>query len=549
MLEIKIAEGVEARKKILRGAARVGKIVGMSLGPRGRNAIIKTHYSPPQILNDGVTIARNIMLDDDIEDLGAQTLIEGSMKTDARAGDGTTSTVVLASKIVEEYAKKIEDEDKAHSGDGTLGDGSVSVANVNLMAREILDVGAETIEKLKKMSHPLKKNELKNVISTSLGQIFPEYIDSLTEIIQETGKDGYVSVEDNWLTKYGLETETIKGMRFEGTYATPYMANTKRKEAVYEDVFVLVCNHDLASLNQFRKNLQDPKSSFLFDLIQSGKRKVVIIANKFERPLVELLAATVMQARKGNTDLVDFLAIKAPAMTSERMEDIATFCGADFFDKNRADIDIKNASVSNLGFVKKIVVNEDEVMMIGGNGSVKERMKLLKEQLDVEKDSAFKNQLLRRIGALQSGFAVIRVGAATDGERVLMKKKIEDAVNSAKNALEEGVVSGGGLALKEIAEELGEKHPMYWALRAPYDKIQESAGGKLKISDSVIDPLKIVRIAVETACSVAASLITVEVGLAERRKGLWDELEEKLDGQRGVRDDFRDDENQDQRFK
>ena len=202
MLQIKIAEGAEARKKIFRGAAKVGRLVGMSLGPRGRNAIIRTHYAPPQILNDGVTIARNIMLDDEMEDLGAQTLIDGSMKTDERAGDGTTSTAVIASKIVEEYAKKIEDEDKKHSGDGTIGDGSISIANVNAMAREILDVGADAIEKLKKMAHPLKKTELKNVISTSLGVVFPEYIDTLTEIIQETGKDGYVSVEDNWNTKY-----------------------------------------------------------------------------------------------------------------------------------------------------------------------------------------------------------------------------------------------------------------------------------------------------------------------------------------------------------
>src|SRR3990167_6624565 len=537
MLQIIIKSGVSARRKILSGAIKVGEIVGMSLGPFGRNAIIKTKYSPPQILNDGVTIARNIMLDDDIEDLGAQTLIEGSMKTDDRAGDGTTTTVILASKIVEEYVKRIEEEDSSHSGLGTIGEGNIGVANVNKMAREILDTGKIVIEQLKKMSRPMKKQDLKNVISSSLGVLVPEFVDSLAEIVSAVGKDGHISVDDNWHTKYGIETELIEGMKFLGTYATSYMINTKRKESIQEDVGILICNHDIATTKQME--------TLLKEVVQKGVRKLVIIANKFETPFVKLMASTVNMARQGDVRLIDYLCVKTPSLTTERFEDIAIFCGAKFYDKNRLDIDLSKADMTGLGFIKKIIVNEDEVNLIGGAGT--EQIKLKNKDKDIgsflspveNRVDLLKKQIQIRIGSLKSGMGVIRVGAVTEGERVLVKRKIEDSIHSAQNALEEGVLPGGGLALKEIAEKLGEKHPMYFPLRAPYDKIQEGAGGELKIPETVIDPLKVTRIIVETACSIASSLITVEVGIAERRKTLMDELDKKLYPQNDVGDDFR----------
>src|SRR3990167_5708705 len=166
MFKVIIEKGARGREKILRGASKVGELVGMSLGPKGRTAIIKTKYSAPQILHDGKTIAQHIMLEDDIEDLGAQTLIEGAMKTDDRVGDGTTTATIIASKIVEEYAKKIKEEDLAYGGDGVIGDGSQNIADVNRMAKEIIETGKFVIEKLEKMAKPLKKNELKNVVSS-----------------------------------------------------------------------------------------------------------------------------------------------------------------------------------------------------------------------------------------------------------------------------------------------------------------------------------------------------------------------------------------------
>lgn len=541
MLNIEIKKGAEGRRKILKGASQVGEIVGVSLGPRGRSAIIKTKYSAPQIHNDGVTIARHIMLKDEIEDLGAQTLIEGAMKTDNRAGDGTTGCIVISSKGVNDCAKRIEEEDKSNSNTGAAEATTAANADVNKMAREILDTGRVVVEQLKKNSHTLKKDELKSVISTSLGTFFPEYVDELTDIVDKVGKDGYISVEDNWATQYGIDTELVKGMKFTGSYATPYMVtNRKTKEAVYEDVPVLICNEDIATMMQF---MEDPKGKHIMsEILSSGKRKLVIIANKFERPFIELMNATVSQARSGNTGLIDFLCIKAPSLTTEQLEDVAVYTNAAFFDKKNETHELKKSQAIHLGFVEKIVVNEDEVIMLGGAGKkalVKERLDLLQAQADKEKDSAFKEQTKRRIGALQSGFAVIRVGAATEGDRTIRKKKIEDAKNAAQAALAEGVVKGGGVALKDIADELGEDHLMYGALTEPYNLIKRTLGDE-KMPKGILDPLKVIRIQVETAFSTIASLITCEVAIAEKSPGLWDELEDKIFPQKQVNDDFRD---------
>lgn len=531
MLNIDIAYGAEARRKILKGASKVGKIVGASLGPFGRNAIIKTKYSAPQIHGDGVTIARHIMLKDEIEDLGAQTLIEGAMKADDRVGDGTTTTTVIASKIVKEYGKKIEEEDKSYDT-GTTEEGG-GIADVNKMAREILDTGKDAVEKLQnELSRPLEKKDLKSVIKSSLGTLFTEHVDEITDVVEAVGKDGFISVEDNYATQYGIDTELIKGMRFKGTYATPYMmTNKKLKEAVYEDVPVIVCNSDIASTTQL--------GTVLKQFVKKGERRLVIIANKFEAPFVKLMASTVVQARQGNTQLIDFLCIKAPSLTTEQYEDVAVYCDAKFFDKNEETSKLKDGNIAHLGFAKKVVVNDREVIMIGGQGKVDERVEMLKAQAKKEADPAFKKQTERRIGALQSGFAIIRVGAVTEGERVIAKKKIEDSYRAGQAAMKEGVVAGGGLALKTIAEGLGEEHPMYIPFMEPYNLIQKSAGGKLKIPDTVLDPLLVIRIAVETACSTAASLITAEVGIAEKSPDLVDQLSNKLFPQNEVDDDFR----------
>ncbi len=543
MMEIETVSGKEARAKILKGAVKVGNIIGKTLGPRGRAAIIYTKYSAPAIHNDGVSVARQIMLEDEIEDLGAQTFIDGSMQTNDLAGDGTTTCMVLSTKILQDYSEKIKEEDKLQNTAGVVGeDGEESIADVNKMAREILDTGKIVVEKLKKMAHTLKPAELKGVIATSMGSLYPAYTDVIAEVVEKVGKDGYISVNDNWATKYGVDVEMHQGMKFLGTYVSPYMiTNGATKEAVQQKVPVLVTNFDVNSIMQFNKVLQDPNTSVMLKLIQKGHRKIVLITNGASKPMIKVLNETIRQARMGNTNMVDYLVIKAPALTTEQLEDVAVYCGAKFFDKN-TEITLGEAQEQDFGIVKEICVDENDVKIINdkrNDALVKERIEILKATIENEKDPAFKKKAERRLGALQSGMATILVGAATEGERTTVKMKIEDAKNAAICSLEEGVLPGGGLALKTIAEELGEKHPMYYALRSPYDRIQRSAGGELKIPDTVIDPLKVTRIAVEIACSVAASLLTVEIGIAEKRKTLMSEFEKSIYPREWSEENFR----------
>lgn len=526
------AFGPAARKKLLRGAAVVGELVSATLGPKGRNSIIQTPYSAPSVTNDGVTIARNICLEDEIEDLGAQTVVEACMQTNDRAGDGTTTTATLACKIISECGKKIEEEDKTKD----VGGG----ADVVGMSRAILEGGAQVIEMLKESAKPLKKGEVKNIISTSIGKIKPEYVEPITEMIEAVGKDGYISVEDNWNTQHGVSTELMQGMRFIGSYASPFMVTNRHKEAVWENTAVLVTNWRLETSASLKS---------LFIALKNAKRtKVVIVCEGYDRQVIVSLAA-IMAAGETGKEVIKILAIKAPSLTTEQMEDVAAYTNAKFFDKNRAD-NLDTVTIEDLGFAKKVVTNEDETVMTGGAGKVEDRIKTLKAHLEAEKDVAFAEQIKRRIGALTSGFGIIRVGASTEPERKYIKYKIEDAVNAAKAALEEGVVKGGGLALVEIAEKLGKKHILYTTLNAPHEKIKENAGvDEMKVPSTVVDPVKVTRLAVENACSVAAQLITSESAIANKRKSLWDEFEKKIAPALSEDSDFRSDENQEQRFR
>jgi chaperonin GroEL len=275
---------------------------------------------------------------------------------------------------------------------------------------------------------------------------------------------------------------------------------------------------------------------------------LVIIAEGFSAARIKTLATTVQVIRdSGDTRLIEYLAIKAPSLTTEQFEDVAVFCNAKFFNKNLTDNNLTKARAMHLGFAKKVIASEDEIIITGTTGNVTERVELLKSQLEIEKDSAFAEQIKRRIGSLQSGLGIIRVGASTEPERKYIKYKIEDAVNAAKAALEEGVLPGGGIVLKEIAEELGPDNILYPALIAPHERIMANAGPNLKIGKTILDPFKVTRYAVENACSVAAQLITAESAIANQRKTLWGEMEKKL-APRDEMDDFRDDENQGQKF-
>jgi len=330
-------------------------------------------------------------------------------------------------------------------------------------------------------------------------------------------------------------------MRFLGTYATPYLAQSSdQKEALWNDTLVLVTNQHVETISVFKELLSEMKAA--------GKLRLVIIggfsegAAGFSREVVSAIAQSMQAAAKG-AEVIQILAVKAPSLTSVELEDVAVYCNAKFIDK-ALGMELRDVRMVHLGHATKIAVDEDDVTVVGGAGDPTQRIAVLKEQIEREKDAMFEEKTKRRIASLSSGVGIIRVGAATEQERTYLKHKLEDAVNAAKAAMEEGTVQGGGLALKYVAEALGREHILYEALMAPYKRIQDNAGFVVEIDDTVLDSYKVVRVGFENACSAAAALITCDAGIAVRRQTLFDIWEQKM-VTRDEHNDFRDDENQD----
>lgn len=527
-----ISVGQEATEKFLRGVKVIDELVGGTIGPFGRNRIIYRKYASPLVTNDGVTIARHTYLDDEIEDLAAQTLVEIAMKTNDVAGDGTTSAVVEAATLITSSIERIKQSGAAKD----FGGGGLSAMQ---LAREIRAEMPKALALLETQKRDLTDKDLDSVIATSLENL--EYGKKLGELLREVGQNGYVSVEDNWATKYGIDTEITKGMRFLGTYATPYLATSSdQKDAVWENTLVLVTNQYVESIRLLAELLKEMKTA--------GKTRLVIIggfsegAAAFSRETVRAISASMQEAAKG-TEIVQVLAIKAPTLTSAELEDVAVFCNAKFIDKNLG-MELSDVRLVHLGSANKVVADQDEVNIIEGAGDPTQRIQVLKEQIDREKDAMFEEKTKRRIASLAAGVGIIRVGAATEQERTYLKHKLEDAVNAAKAAMEEGVVDGGGLALKKVAEEFGKEHILYAALMAPYNRIRDNAGFDLEIGPEVLDAYKVVRVGFENACSAATALITCDGGISVRRQTLFDMWEKKMVS-RDDEDDFRDGSNQD----
>ena len=538
----KIVEvGPKTQAKFLKGIEVVDKMVGGTIGPAGRNRLIQQKYKAPWIINDGAEIARRIVLDDPVEDLAAQTLIEVAMKTAEQAGDGTSTSVVLASELIKEAMKRIdignEETSRVHSS---------NKVNPMQIWREIHSEKEKAIGILKKMALPVDDKQLDNIISTSLEN--HEYGKELADLIREIGKDGYVSVEDNWATKYGISTELTKGMRFLGSWSSVYLANSpNQKEALWEDTYVLVTNHKLESMEQIQNLTKE--------FAQKGLRKLVIIGgysegeSPFSQAFIRDVSREVMLVSKGK-DGLQYLAVKAPSLTSPELEDICAFTGATFIDKNLG-IALPTVGLTSLGKAKKVSVTTDEVNIIDGVGEQKDldkRVKALHEQIELEKDAMFKEKLKRRVASISSGVGIIRVGAQTETERAYLKEKLKDAVSSAKVSLEEGYVPGGGFSFQKVAKELGEDSILYKPLMSVNERIVYNAGGDLKIPKTIINPLKVDRLALENACSGAGMLITSDGAIAEERLTYGDYLEKALSKNLAAIDekhDFRDDEVQD----
>lgn len=538
-----IEHGEAAVEKFIRGIKVVDQMVGDTLGPAGRNRIIARKYRSPIVTNDGVTVARNIVLDDEMEDMAAQVLVEIAMKTNETVGDGTTTSVVAGAGLALGTFERLKKDNEFSAMNG----GNISPITY---AKEIWKQLPVALELLSSQRIEVEGDLLDKVIATSLENL--EYGKILGDVFRQIGPDGYISTEDNWGTKYGIDTEVITGMRFLGTYASAYLANGKnKKEACWEDALVLVTNERIDSMRTFKSVFEEMK--------KADKKKLVVIGgysentNPFSTEVISNISRAIQAAAAGGVpkpdgsvmEVFEVLLVKAPTLRSEELQDVAVFCDAHFFDAKLKD-SIRNCKFDQFGSVRKIVVNEDDVNIIGGRGNTAERIELLKKQMDDEKDPMFAEKTKRRIASLAAGMAIIRVGAPTEQERTYLKYKLEDAVNAAKAAMEEGVVPGAGIALKNVADELGEDNILYPALIAPYERIRANAGVEdMEVPDTIVDPHKVVRLALTNACSAAAALISADGGISDRRETLFDSFANKMTKMNVVKDDFRDDENQD----
>lgn len=523
-----IGFGPEAREKFLAGVNKVGKYVGSTMGPHGRNWIIQQKYKPPQIHNDGVEVARHIFLEDPMEDLAAQTMVDIAMNTNQEVGDGTTTAIVEADALITRGFKEVALSDRISPVD---------------LANEIYEEGEKVIEKLVKQAKKLKKGDLEKVVTTSMRD--PKMGKIISDMLDEVGVDGHISVNENWATKRKTETEIVKGMKILGKSVSSYFANTENgKEAVWKDAYVLVTNEKIET-SQALTNL--------FKEMGETKKLKLVIINGFSRgdacyskEFIEMLVSARMNKgalRQRGIETIDVLPLEAPSMTTENLVDICTYLGTEFVDS--AQRPITSVTLGDLVTVKEVAaVNDGFIHITGGRGDTKKRIAELKKQLEMEQDVMFQGKVKQRIASLNASIGQIRVGAPTEAEQRYRLEKITDAINAGKAAMEEGVIRGGGLPLKDIAKGLGKGHILYEALMAPHKTLKDNAGGNLKVSSNVLDPVKVTRLAFENALSAGAQLIATGGGICDRRESLWDKLEQVMAKQFPDNvPDFRDDSN------
>lgn len=523
----KIVFQEEARKSLLKGIDAVADAVKVTLGPKGRNVILEKKFGAPQIVNDGVTIAKEIELKDGLENAGAQLLKEVSSKTNDVAGDGTTTASVLAQAIVKEGLKNL-----------TAG------ANPIGMKRGIDKAVELSVEKIKSMSKSVNtKEETAQVATISAGNN-KEIGELIAEAMEKVGHDGVITVEES--KSFGTNLKVVEGMQFDKGYISPYfVTDAERMEAVLEDAYVLCVNKKI--------NLIADLVPVLEQVARDG-RSLLLIAEDVEGEALATLVVNTMRK------VLRAVAVKAPGFGDRRkamLEDIAVLTGGEMFTEELG-IKLENVTTQMMGLAKRVTVTKDETTIVVGDETKKavvERIKLIKRQIE-ESDSDYdKEKLQERMAKLSGGVAVIEVGAATEVELKERKLRIEDALNATRAANEEGIVPGGGVALVRVQQELENKLSsvsfdtddekigfkiLLSALDVPLRAIATNAGAKsdviidkvkaekgsfgydaLKdeftdmIKAGIVDPAKVTRSALENAASVASMLLTTEAAVVD----------------------------------
>ncbi|MEK7505371.1 MAG: chaperonin GroEL [Patescibacteria group bacterium] len=525
----------EARDSLKKGIDAVANAVKITIGPRGRNVVFDKGYGAPTITNDGVSIAKEITLSDKFENMGAEIVKEVAQKTNDVAGDGTTTSTILAQAIITEGLKQT-----------SMG---VNAMGVRL---GIEKASKEVVSALKEMAKPIKtKEEIIQVATISAES--PEIGKIIGNTIEKVGKDGVVTVDES--QSFGVEAEFTEGLQFDRGYVSPYMiTNSERMEAEYADALVLLTDKKISSIKEIIPLLEK--------VAATGKKELVIIAEDVDG---EALTTLVLNKLRGAFSV---LAVKAPGFgdrKKEMLEDIAITIGAKVITEE-VGLKLESAEISSLGRARKVVATKDNTIIVGGRGKKSEIEARVSALREVRKntDSKFDVEKLdERIAKLSGGVAVIKVGAATETEMKYLKLKIEDAVNATKAAIEEGIVPGGGVAFIKAAQKVAGKitkdttgknfeaemivgmNIVLKALEMPLRQIAINSGKddgsviveKIKhgkgnegydalrdefvpdmIAAGIIDPVKVTRSAVENACSAGAILLTTEVAIAEEPK-------------------------------
>ena len=515
----------DARKAILHGVDALANTVKVTLGPKGRNVVLSRKFGSPLVTKDGVTVAKDIELKDRYENMGAQMVKEVASKTSDLAGDGTTTATVLAQAIYREGIKNV-------------------AAGANPMdLKRGIDKAVETVvEDLKKISKPVKSHKEQEQVATISANNDKKIGALIAEAMEKVGKDGVVTVEE--AKSMNTELEFVEGMQFDRGYLSPYfVTNPDRMEAVLEDTLLLIYEKKISAMRDLIPVLEQ---------VAREGRALLIIAEEVEG---EALATLVVNKIRGTLKVA---AVKAPAFGDRRkaiMEDIAMLTGGKAITEDLG-IKLENVRFEDLGRAKKVVIDKDNTTIVQGAGkkaAIEGRIKQIRAQIDETTSDYDREKLQERLAKIAGGVAVIRVGAATELEMKELKARVEDALHATKAAIEEGVVPGGGTALlrtqkavDKLAKSLdGDERTgvliVRRALEEPLRMIAENAGHdgaiiveKVRnennvstgfnaedeevqdlVAAGVIDPTKVVRVAIQNSSSIAGLLLTTEALVAE----------------------------------
>ncbi len=522
-----ILYGMDARAALLRGVDKLADTVKITLGPKGRNVVLDKKFGAPLITNDGVTIAKEIELDDAAENMGAQLVREVATKTNDAAGDGTTTATLLAQALIHEGMKNV-----------------TSGANPIILRKGIFKAVDAAVEELVKQAKSVSGSEdiarvgAVSASDESIGRLIADAMEKVTS-------DGVITVEESKSAE--TYSEVVEGMQFDRGYLSPYMVtDTDKMEAVLDDCLILITDKKIS-------NIQD-LLPILEQIVQSGK-KLLIVAEDIEG---EALTTLVLNKLRGTFSVA---AVKAPGFGDRRKEmlrDIATLTGGEVI-TDELGLDLKDASVAQLGRARQVKITKENTIIVDGAGdksAIADRVNQIRSALEATTSEFDKEKLLERLAKLAGGVAVIKVGAATEVEMKEKKLRIEDALNATKAAVEEGIVAGGGTALINVIDAVeaviktfdGDEKTgamiVAKALTAPMKQIADNAGldgaviiskiresGKVgygydaynetfcdMLEAGIVDPAKVTRCALQNAASIASTVLTTEAVVSEKKE-------------------------------